>query len=633
MVKAAAANTTTNAEVISIASDGDDDDILELNEPEVPRIEDSTWPDANPHLEASNVISVVCGNSRYHWALHQGYEDDYYPTLFWKTTPMEPGEEGEGQTLAKYLPAKAFEIIGGTEFQEEQTLENLVEHITKQRVPYFQIYMVVTNKEGLKEIPQLFSRIPCRIIRLQAKDFISGDRMYNKVGVDRCANLTAAMHYYGKPAMVIDGGTAMTWTSTDAQGDFVGGGISPGVGIRFRSLSDNTALNFMDHNVVMKRVTECRENQSPLDTMPNNTNDAIYVGIFREIAVSLRSLVKEFSKQTKDYFLQNPAPVEEEAKTDKESVETFNKDCNVVITGGDMDILQDLISETNIIRKEIDNDPSFVPKIQKHKNLGNHAVGIVLRNFQVPKNAMSALETFRHDMLGLRVVGPGSRRGTICNVRRNNAAATDRFRIKYDDGPVELAGYEELHSYLLEFSAYGEDSSFSDLDSAARQEHRKRSQAMANQLVELIPALKEKLAKNKRALEEQEKEQASKKARGDTGGHSQDQLQAIAMGLPKPAGAAKKTATPKKKASSFPTINKTNIAANPKSFLQRRVAKYFGDDLFFGTVDDYKDSDDEDNYWHITYDDGDSEDYDIGDMVNHLKEYDLQKNQDEHNNS
>jgi len=47
-------------------------------------IEDVTWPDATPHSHADVVISIFCGNSRYHWALHEGSTDEFHPTLFWR---------------------------------------------------------------------------------------------------------------------------------------------------------------------------------------------------------------------------------------------------------------------------------------------------------------------------------------------------------------------------------------------------------------------------------------------------------------------------------------------------------------------------------------------------------------------
>ena len=39
---------------------------------------------AVPPLHADYVITVVSGNTRCHWSIHDGYSKDYYPSVFWK---------------------------------------------------------------------------------------------------------------------------------------------------------------------------------------------------------------------------------------------------------------------------------------------------------------------------------------------------------------------------------------------------------------------------------------------------------------------------------------------------------------------------------------------------------------------
>lgn len=64
---------------------------------------------------------------------------------------------------------------------------------------------------------------------------------YATLGVDRALALWAAGCCYGWPVLVIDGGTALTLTGADAQGQLVGGAISPGLGLQVRSLHTATA--------------------------------------------------------------------------------------------------------------------------------------------------------------------------------------------------------------------------------------------------------------------------------------------------------------------------------------------------------------------------------------------------------
>ena len=53
-----------------------------------PPLEASSPPPAQPFsgppLHADSAISVVCGNTRCHWAIHDSFAKDFYPLLFWK---------------------------------------------------------------------------------------------------------------------------------------------------------------------------------------------------------------------------------------------------------------------------------------------------------------------------------------------------------------------------------------------------------------------------------------------------------------------------------------------------------------------------------------------------------------------
>ncbi len=66
--------------------------------------------------------------------------------------------------------------------------------------------------------------------------------LYSTLGVDRALALWAAGSRYGWPVLVIDGGTALTFSGADAQAQFVGGAIVPGLRLQLHSLATATAL-------------------------------------------------------------------------------------------------------------------------------------------------------------------------------------------------------------------------------------------------------------------------------------------------------------------------------------------------------------------------------------------------------
>lgn len=62
-----------------------------------------------------------------------------------------------------------------------------------------------------------------------------------EVGADRIANAVAVFEKYGGPAIVVDFGTATTFTAVSAAGEFLGGAIAPGVGISVEALAEHAA--------------------------------------------------------------------------------------------------------------------------------------------------------------------------------------------------------------------------------------------------------------------------------------------------------------------------------------------------------------------------------------------------------
>jgi type III pantothenate kinase len=62
------------------------------------------------------------------------------------------------------------------------------------------------------------------------------------VGADRIANALAAFSKYGGPIVVIDFGTAVTYDAINAEGDYLGGAIAPGVEISLNALVSHTAM-------------------------------------------------------------------------------------------------------------------------------------------------------------------------------------------------------------------------------------------------------------------------------------------------------------------------------------------------------------------------------------------------------
>jgi len=61
------------------------------------------------------------------------------------------------------------------------------------------------------------------------------------VGADRIVDVAAAHRLYGGPACIVDFGTATTFDAVSHEGDYLGGAISPGIGIAADALAQRTA--------------------------------------------------------------------------------------------------------------------------------------------------------------------------------------------------------------------------------------------------------------------------------------------------------------------------------------------------------------------------------------------------------
>jgi type III pantothenate kinase len=62
-----------------------------------------------------------------------------------------------------------------------------------------------------------------------------------EVGADRIVNSVAAFEKYGGPCVIVDFGTATTFDAVSAKGEYLGGVITPGIGISADALFEHTA--------------------------------------------------------------------------------------------------------------------------------------------------------------------------------------------------------------------------------------------------------------------------------------------------------------------------------------------------------------------------------------------------------
>ena len=107
----------------------------------------------------------------------------------------------------------------------------------------------------------------------------------DEVGADRIANAAGAYILYKKPTIVVDFGTATTFDIINANGEFIGGMIAPGINLQMNVLNKFTSkLPKIDVAISSKAIG-------------HNTTDAILSGVIRGTACMIDGLVQQCEKE------------------------------------------------------------------------------------------------------------------------------------------------------------------------------------------------------------------------------------------------------------------------------------------------------------------------------------------------
>jgi type III pantothenate kinase len=105
-----------------------------------------------------------------------------------------------------------------------------------------------------------------------------------EVGSDRIVNALAAAHLYDGPAIVVDFGTATTFDVVSARGEYLGGAISPGIGISLEALGSRGAQ--------LRKVELLR----PRSVIAKNTVEALQSGVLYGFASQVDGMVTRMTQ-------------------------------------------------------------------------------------------------------------------------------------------------------------------------------------------------------------------------------------------------------------------------------------------------------------------------------------------------
>lgn len=128
-------------------------------------------------------------------------------------------------------------------------------------------------------LPKSYSKLPVKPIRP------------NEIGSDLMCNVTAAFSKFRKPVIVVDFGTALTFTAVDGSGNILGVNIVPGLQTSIRALFTNTS-----------KLPEV-ELKLPESALGKNTIHAIQAGVLYGYTGLVKGMIEAIQNETKMDFI------------------------------------------------------------------------------------------------------------------------------------------------------------------------------------------------------------------------------------------------------------------------------------------------------------------------------------------
>ncbi len=190
-----------------------------------------------------------------------------------------------GNTQVKAAVFEKDTLIHVVSFDKRSILSQ-IKAITKKHEISDAILSNVTliSEIKLKKLQQI---VHLRIISSSTKvPFINSYQTPKTLGVDRIALATAAVRQFPKKnVLVIDAGSCITFDFITSKNEYLGGAISPGIRMRFRS------LNYFTANLPLLVKEE------PLDFTGTNTKESINSGVVNGVLQEIDGVINHYKNK------------------------------------------------------------------------------------------------------------------------------------------------------------------------------------------------------------------------------------------------------------------------------------------------------------------------------------------------
>ncbi len=194
-----------------------------------------------------------------------------------------------GNTLVKLAVYKSNSLI----IKETVTMTIFFKVLKKLKNRYPLIKRVIISSVGklMKEDVYYINK-NFNLVILNSETIVPFKNLYQTpetLGVDRIALVCASIQQFPNGnALIIDAGTCITYDFVNKENEYLGGAISPGIGVRYKSLNNLTA------NLPLLEIEE------PNNIIGSSTNSSIHSGVINGVLKEIDGVIEEYALRYSD---------------------------------------------------------------------------------------------------------------------------------------------------------------------------------------------------------------------------------------------------------------------------------------------------------------------------------------------
>ena len=190
----------------------------------------------------------------------------------------------EGNSFVKWAIFNSdLKMISGT---EKSISARFLNKLKKENPSLDTLFISSVRKEGLAKVVMNSN---WKLLELNTKTKLPFKNLYrspNSLGADRKALVSAACNFYPKnPVLIIGAGTCITYDIKDAQNNYYGGAISPGLQMRLDAMSHFTSK--------LPSLNALKE----LSTEGSDTHSAMFKGALEGLLHEVNGFIDAYRKE------------------------------------------------------------------------------------------------------------------------------------------------------------------------------------------------------------------------------------------------------------------------------------------------------------------------------------------------